>query len=65
MTAYRHMSAEGGSTSGSSHRPTAPRGSVCIRARSQTTPPSRWPSPARNVSHLSARRGPNMSECPK
>lgn len=65
MTAHRHMWAEGGSTSGSSHRPGAPRGSVCIRARSQTTPPSRWPSPARNAPRLPAHQGPDMSECPE
>lgn len=63
--AHRHTWAVGGSTSGSSHTLTGPRGSVCIRAHSQTTPPSRWPSPGRNGSRLPEHRDPDMNECPE
>lgn len=61
---HRRKKAAGGSRSGSSHKPVAPRGSVCIRGHTGRTPWSRWTGRCSTAPRWPGYRDPCKSTCP-
>lgn len=61
---HRRKKAAGGSRSGSSHKPVAPRGSVCIRGHTGRTRWSRWTGRCSTSPRWPEYRDPCRSMCP-